>query len=99
MSTSEEFLNVSAGPPRDVPAPVPAPAVNGQVNPLAMSVAQAAKVLSAVGVGTVTEDMIRRHVAAGAPATVDGRINLVHYAAWLNQWIGLNGQEKDEHGA
>ena len=49
MSTSEEFLNVSAGPLRDVPAPVPAPAVNGQVNPLAMSVAQAAKVLSAWG--------------------------------------------------
>lgn len=55
-----------------------------------MTVAQAAKVLSAVGVGAVTEEMIGRHIAAGAPATSnpDGRgvrINLVHYAAWLNQ--------------
>ena len=99
MSTSEEFLNVSAGPPQDAPAPVPAPAVNGQVDPLAMTVAQAAKVLSAVGVGAVTEEMIRRHVAAGALATVDEHINLVHYAAWLNQRVGPDGQEKDEHGA
>ena len=95
MSTSEEFLNVSAGPSQDAPASVPAPAVD----PLAMTVAQAAKVLSAVGVGAVTEEMIRRHVAAGAPATVDEHINLVHYAAWLNQRVGPDGQDKDEHGA
>jgi len=59
-----------------------------------MTVAQAAKVLSAVGVGTVTEELIRRHIASGAPATADGRINLVHYAAWLNLHMA-----KDEHGA
>jgi folate-binding Fe-S cluster repair protein YgfZ len=59
-----------------------------------MTVAQAGKVLSAVGVGAVTEEMLHRHIAAGAPTTTDGRINLVHYGAWLNQWMG-----KDEHGA
>jgi len=47
----------------------------------------------------VTEELIRRHVAAGAPATADGRINLVQYAAWLNQHMGPDGQDKDEHGA
>lgn len=66
----------------------------GRIDPLAMTVPQAAKVLTAVGGGQVTEEMLRRHIEAGAPATADGRINLVHYAAWLNQRMG-----KDEHGA
>ena len=62
----------------------------GRIDPQAMTVAQAAKVLSAVGGGRVTEEMIRRHIEAGAPVTAppDGhgvRINLVHYAAWLNK--------------
>ena len=50
-----------------------------------MTVAQAAKVLSAVGNAPVTEEAIRRHIASGAPTTADDRINLVHYAAWLNK--------------
>ena len=57
----------------------------GRIDPLAMTVAQVSQVLSAMGNGSVTEDMIRRHVAAGAPTTAAGRINLVHYAAWLNK--------------
>ena len=56
-----------------------------RIDPLAMTVAQAAKVLSAVGNGPVSEEMLRRHIAAGAPTTPDGRINLVQYAAWLNR--------------
>jgi hypothetical protein len=61
-----------------------------------------------VGVGTVTEELIRRHIAAGAPATADGRINLVHYAAWLNlpadhagRRMGLSACDAQarEHGA
>ena len=95
MSTSEEFSNAFAEGPEEPPASDAA----GHVNPLAMTVAQAAAVLSAVGVGAITVDMIRLHVAAGAPATADGRINLVHYAAWLNQRLAPDGQEKDEHGA
>lgn len=75
--------------PEDSGGEKPAPAAAGRVDPLAMTVAQASKVLSAVGNGPVTEEMLRRHIAAGASTTADGRINLVHYAAWLN---------KDEHG-
>jgi hypothetical protein len=74
-------------PPADGPS---APGGPGAVNPAALTVAQAAKVLSAVGNGPVTEDMIRRHIAAGAPTTADGRINLVHYAAWLNKGVPEN---------
>ncbi len=64
---------------------IPAPAAPGRIDPAAMTVAQAAKVLSTVGNGPITEEMIRRHIEAGAPTTADDRINLVHYAAWLNQ--------------
>ena len=56
-----------------------------RIDPLAMTVAQAAKVLSAVSGEWITEEMIRSDVEAGVPVTADGRINLVFYAAWLVQ--------------
>jgi len=71
--------------PTDPGGDTPSPAAAGRIDPAALTVAQAAKVLSAVGNGPVTEDMLRRHIAAGAPTTADGHINLVHYAAWLNK--------------
>jgi len=55
----------------------------GGLNPNALSVANAARLLSKVGGERVTEEMIRADLAAGAPANTDGTINLVHYAAWL----------------
>ncbi len=48
-------------------------------DPRALAVADLARLLS------VAEEKIREHVAAGAPTAADGMINLVHYAAWLNQ--------------
>jgi hypothetical protein len=39
-------------------------------------------------------DAIRRHVASGAPTSADGRMNLVHYAAWLNTRLGETGQSE-----
>ncbi|MCG3178326.1 MAG: hypothetical protein BIFFINMI_00653 [Phycisphaerae bacterium] len=55
------------------------PAAGGPLNPAALAVAQAARMLG------VTEQTIRDHVAAGAPTAADGTINLVLYAAWLNR--------------
>jgi len=55
----------------------------GGLNPNALSVANAARLLSKVGGERVTEEMIRADLAAGAPVNTDGTINLVHYAAWL----------------
>ncbi len=55
----------------------------GQVNPMAMPVADAARVLSAAGGRSVTPDMIETDIASGAPRNPDGTINVVHYAAWL----------------
>jgi hypothetical protein len=53
------------------------------LNPAALSVADAARLLSKAGGGPVTKAMIETDLAAGAPANADGTINLVHYAAWL----------------
>ena len=49
----------------------------------ALTVAQAAKVLSAAGGRRITEEMLRADIDAGAPVNPDGRLNLVHYTAWL----------------
>jgi len=80
MAVDEKTMQI----PEESGRPAPAPGAPGRMDPAALTVAQAAKVLSAVGLGPVTEDMLRRHIAAGAPTSPDGRINLVHYAAWLN---------------
>ena len=63
-----------------------------RIDPLAMTVAQAAKVLSAVSSERITEEMICADVEAGAPVTADGRVNLVYYAAWLIQHEGKHGE-------
>jgi hypothetical protein len=51
--------------------------------PTALSVVQAAKVLSQLSRKTITVEMIKADIASGAPANRDGSINVVHYAAWL----------------
>ena len=49
----------------------------------ALTAEQLAKVLSAGGGRRITEDMIRADIDAGAPVKPDGRVNLIHYTAWL----------------
>ena len=53
----------------------------------ALTVAQAAKVLSTAGGRRVTEEMIQADVDVGAPVNADGTVNLVHYAAWMAKEI------------
>lgn len=54
-----------------------------RLSPTAMTLTDAAKILSTVGGLKVTEAMLREDLGVGAPANPDGTINLVHYAAWL----------------
>jgi hypothetical protein len=76
---------MSATPLIDENRPKPA------LNPKALSLADAAHVLSKAGGAKVTEEMLQAHVAAGAPTNADGTINLVHYAAWLVREIAHGG--------
>ncbi len=61
---------------------------DGGLNPAALSVADAARLLARVGGQAVTVEMLQVDVAAGAPTNADGTINLVHYAAWLVREMG-----------
>ena len=74
--------------PEHAPSPDPhAARAAGQgisrLNPAALPVADAARVLTRLGGKAVTEEMLRADLDAGAPTNADGTINLVHYAAWL----------------
>ena len=61
---------------------------NPAMNPRALALADAAKLLTRVGGTAVSEAMLRDDIAAGAPTNADGTMNLVHYAAWLVQEMG-----------
>ncbi len=54
-----------------------------RLNPAALPVADAARVLTRLGGKPVSDAMLRADIAAGAPVNSDGTLNLVHYAAWL----------------
>ena len=53
------------------------------LSPTALSLDDAARVLTAAGGGQVTAEWLRADVKAGAPLNPDGTLNLVRYAAWL----------------
>jgi hypothetical protein len=55
----------------------------GGLNPNALALADAARLLAKAGGWPITVEMLRADVDAGAPVNADGTINLVHYAAWL----------------
>jgi hypothetical protein len=59
------------------------PATPGPLNPNALSVEDASRLLTRAGGWLVTEKMIEEDLDSGAPENADGTINLVHYAAWL----------------
>ncbi|MBA2224587.1 hypothetical protein [Thermogemmata fonticola] len=60
----------------------------GGLNPAALSVAEAARLLARASGWPITEAMLQADLAAGAPANADGTIHLVHYAAWLVREMG-----------
>jgi len=65
------------------------------LNPAALRVEDAAKVLSRLGGNPVTVAMLQADIDAGAPANADGTINLVHYAAWLLKEMASGGTRGD----
>lgn len=57
--------------------------VSHSMNPNALRIDDAARLLTKVGGQPVTEAKLREDIHAGAPMNPDGTLNLVHYAAWL----------------
>jgi hypothetical protein len=66
-----------------------------RLNPAALPVADAARVLTRLGGKPITEAMLRADIDAGAPTNTDGSINLVHYAAWLVKEMSSGGAGGD----
>lgn len=54
-----------------------------RINPLALTIPDAAKLLSKAGGRVIRTDQIEADIAAGAPTNADGTISLISYAAWL----------------
>ena len=77
--------------------PEHAPSSGGKagLNPAALRIEDAAKVLSRVGGKPVTMDMLQADIDAGAPTNPEGNINLVHYAAWLVKEMASGGTRAD----
>ena len=58
------------------------------INPLALTISDAAKLLSKAGGRLISPEQIEADVAAGAPFNGDGTLNLVSYTAWLSKERG-----------
>ncbi len=61
------------------------------LNPAALPVADAARLLSAAGGLSVTPEQIQADIDAGAPTNGDRTINLVQYGAWLVKEMANRG--------
>jgi hypothetical protein len=57
--------------------------VSTTINPLSLSIDETARMLTAGGGKRVTTNEVQADIDAGAPVGPGGRINLVHYTAWL----------------
>ena len=74
MKSREKTARNSAPPGRES---------GGGLRLTALTVENAALLLSKGAGRPVTPNMLREDIKAGAPTNADGTINLVHYAAWL----------------
>ena len=61
------------------------------LNPTAIAVEDAARLLGAAAGQHVSEAMILADIDAGAPVNGDGTLNLVHYAAWIVREMSNRG--------
>lgn len=71
--------------------PKEAKMADAKLNPLKLSIADAAKLLSKAGGQEVTEQQIREAIDAGAPVDADGNVNLVHLGAWILKEMNNHG--------
>jgi hypothetical protein len=53
------------------------------INPASLSVEDMSRLLSAGGGKKISPEQVQADIDAGAPVDAGGRMNLVHYAAWL----------------
>jgi hypothetical protein len=62
--------------------------VQKTLSPTALTLEDAATLLTRIGGAPVTVEMLQADIDAGAPINADRTINLVNYAAWLVMKMG-----------
>jgi len=72
-----------------------APPQRAGMNPAALTLADAARLLTAVGGKLVTAAMLQAAIDRGAPALPEGRVNLVALAAWLERELAGGTRQMD----
>jgi predicted glycosyltransferase len=60
-----------------------------QLNPAALTAAEAARLLTAAGGRPVGVEVVQAAIDAGAPLLADGRLNLVELMAWLEKDLAV----------
>jgi len=65
--------------------------MTARLQPTAVSVEDAARILTASGGRPVTREMIEADVQDGAPVNPDGTVNLIQYTAWLVKEMATRG--------
>ena len=60
-----------------------------QLNPAALTPAEAARLLSAAGGRPIPVEVVQAAIDAGAPLLADGRLNLVELMAWLEKDLAV----------
>lgn len=73
------------------PEHAPSPDGTPRLNPAAMTVEDAARLLTKASGVRVDASQIDQDIEAGAPTNTDGTVNLVHYAAWLVREMATGG--------
>ena len=63
----------------------------GQLNPTAIAIPDAARLLTAAAGVRIDEAQIAADIESGAPTNTDSTLNLVHYAAWLVRQLAARG--------
>ena len=58
------------------------------IDPARLTIAQAAKVLSAAFRERIPAEQLEADIESGAPTNADGTINLVNYTAWQLKEVG-----------
>jgi hypothetical protein len=89
MAPRLELLHMPENP-HEIPSQVAASGGSSAVNPASLSIEDMARLLSAAGGRRVTPEQVQTDVDAGAPVSPGGRLNLVHYTAWLVREVQAN---------
>jgi hypothetical protein len=66
-----------------------------QLNPAALTAAEAARLLTAASGRPVSEEVVQAAIDAGAPVLADGRLNLVELMAWLEKDLAVKPRPLD----